>query len=328
MRVEHESSSDIFLIDEREGILHETVAASIDQRPYQSILKSFSVEGVQTFVKIHRDERIHLAEKAMDELLKQYQQYNHVIESRKLWPSDEIDIRKWLHKRMRGETVDLVYDHPKFGPQAVKAQILIGRNTKITQIADVSPDALDSAKVTNFLESLRTQDRILRVNTKFEKHWKRTPSPTGLFSIYLPKERSPYFPENPIIRTTDTGEVIRTIFQDPVRNQIVIHSSYGFTNKKNFTFEEVESLIEKEFIKRHGREPSRVDRNKRIIDSKPLLYATYGILPSEENPDHDFVMLHVYFHGKNLFVQETIGPKRLVGSKFIQNIIRLHNFAE
>jgi len=306
--------------------MHGTITASIDQRPYQTVLKHYEVEGIQTFVPIHPNEREPLAKQAMDELIKKYSKYDHVIEKREAWIPNENKTSRFLQKRMKGDTLALVYDHPDFGPQAVRAQILVGYNSRFTQIADVSPNALESAKVTNFLNSIKTRDQVIKTNTPITDQWKNYTSPTGLFSVYLPPKKSPHFPEDPHIKQTKNSEIIRGIFRDPIRDEHVVYSNYGFINTKNFTFKQVEKIINEEFIKRHGREPSRVELTKKIINEKPLIYTEYAVLPTEQYPEQNFTVLHVYFIGKKLFVQEIMGPKRLIRSTLIQNAMALHTF--
>ena len=330
MRVENENKSNVFLIGDYEGLLHEKVHAAIDQRPYRNILKSYSVEGVQTFTRIKKSERAPLVKQAMNSLLETYDKYEpkYVLESRTPWPPNPNDYnyKRWVDRGITGEAVELIYNHPDFGPQAVRAKILLGGNTMITQIADVSPNALKSAKVRIFLDSITMHDAVISTDLAMNDIWIPIVSPSQFFSISVPKEFSAYYAQKPLIKKTINSEVIQTTFKDPIRQQAVNYSGYGFKSDKDFTFKEVEKFIGEKFIKRHGREPSRVDFTKRIANNKPLLYFKYPIQPTVKDPTRNYVILRVYFKGPILFVQETIGHKDLVTSKFMHNVNKLHYF--
>lgn len=330
MRVENETTSNVFLIGDYEGLLHEKAHAAIDQRPYRNILKSYSVEGVQTFTPIKRAERTALVKQAINSLLKTYEDYKpeYVLQSREKWPlgHNEYDFKSWTDRGITGETIELIYNHPDFGPQAVRAQVILGGNTMITQIADVSPNALKSAKVQIFLDSITMKDSVIRTNLTMNETWIPVTSPSKFFSISVPKEFSAYYTQNPIIKKTENSEVVQTAFKDPIRQQTVNYSGYGFKSNKDFTFKEVEQFIGEKFIKRHGREPSRIDFIKRIENNTPLLYFEYPIQPTIKFPKRNYVILRVYFKGPILFVQETIGHKDLVTSQLMHNVNKLHYF--
>ncbi|MCB9982381.1 MAG: hypothetical protein H6861_01730 [Rhodospirillales bacterium] len=206
----------------------------------------------------------------------------------------------------------------------VRMRNLLDGYTRIEQILIGEEDNMQSLATRKYFDSLRMRRGYKTSAGSMKAEWPAHPSPHGVFTAYLPEDVSPYAPGKVDMIEDDHFERVGTRFYDPVWRQFLFYNIYSYKlPKDDVKYLDVELLLRDKHILRHTFGSVDNLEFKRLQNSMsvPLVETAYSIEPPEQYSYANVVRLKAQFFGDTVLVHEIMGPKHLVNSVFINNVM-------
>ena len=280
--------------------------------------QSYSVVVDQTLgPKLENDDKNLLVTRMLDRYERYYKQQGGMLRDRNDVASNDFYM---------GE-ITLSYVDPKTqDKQDVRARVTITDNSAFQQIA-IGPDgSAFSMQNKEFFDSFHAL-KSSRTEDPGEKEWREIESPFQMFKLEVPPVQPPYVMDAPSIEHGDKIEVIAQVFTDPVWQQKLLYKVYGYRFETNLTTQNVQQVMAKNHIRKHGRDPYQLQFGQSFPGGTPSLEVTYQIRPPEGYPSIDTVRLRAMYLDNTMVVQEVMGPQTLVQSEFMRNTYDLIDFS-
>lgn len=311
-----ETFSQIF-VKESQLATSEEVSAVMDQRPYKNVLKSYVIKLDQTIgPALGKDE-------IADLVKREFQLYEdfYLSQGGKIVQKDD----SGMHGVAGGE-IHLAYPDKVFGDQHVKMRIMFTPSSRYEQIVTGPEAAVASVRTRDFFDS-RLYDGISVVEEKVIDEWQQTTSPLSIFSVMSPAVIKPFFPNPPVVQSSDRSEIISMVFQDPVRNQGIYFTTYSYVFQTTLTMPLVKKFILNNFAQKNGASLKSVKfKNYDDDRQRHVLETSYVIPPPPNFLTTDTVRIRAIYDDSFLMVQQIMSSRKLANSEFSRMILGLAKF--
>jgi hypothetical protein len=304
---EHKVSQSFLLVGKNRAIVREENQSIFDYRHLNNTQKTYIIKVDQSLgPSLNEREREALLDAEMAAYESHYRSLGGVVLNRETKPSTE---------RHTG-FLTIQYDDPTFGEQFLQAKIIFSDITKLEQIAIANEKVIESVRTEEFFNRLELEGGQTGVDEDIATHWQETRSPLGIFTTYIPYDTKPFHTKKPIIDSTSHSEVIRTVYEDPVRGQSLFYNIYSYRVGGTLDFDTAEKVLLSRHISKQRKRYADVRFGKDIVDDVPTINTRYNINAPRGYPYVDTVQLRAVFAGGVITVQEIIGPGILVNSDF------------
>ncbi len=210
--------------------------------------------------------------------------------------------------------------------QAVRAIVTATKDSLFVQSVTGSEEAMFTLKTKDFLSSLKFR-KIKKERSEDEQEWSSLESTFKLFELQVPPVVLPYVSSAASVQGTDRTEIVSQVFNDPVWDESVYYKVYGYRFETKLTTANVQQVMIKNHIRKHGRDPNELQFGQSFAGGIPSLELTYQINPPKGYPYLNTVRLRALYLDNTAVIQEMIGPRYLVDSEFMRNTYELIDFS-
>ncbi len=148
--------------------------------------------------------------------------------------------------------INVAYNDPKLGPQAIRVRVLMNENTRLHQIVSGPKGFPDSYQARDFLDTLVFHPGLAESGGKFLDNWQPLESPTGMFSVIYPRKIAPpYYTVLPVAKWDENTEKVSLNFYDPLRDERIFFNVYGYKFKANLNAPGQKEVLMKRHIEQH-----------------------------------------------------------------------------
>lgn len=280
--------------------------------------KSFSVIAEQTFAPgITNANKNLIIKQELDRYARHYKPQQGVVRMRDDTASKDT---------YAGEIMISYIDPKTQAKQDMRARITVNDDTKFQQVAIGPEGFVYGLQAKDFFDSLKTRSKT-KDESRDEQEWQEMRSPFDLFTLEIPPVIPPFVAHAPEVQSSDKIEMISQIFTDPVWNYNVYYKVYGYRFDTNLTTANVQDVMAKNHIQKHGRNPYDLEFGQTFPNGIPTLEVTYQIAPPDGYPYLNTVRLRAMYLDNTMVVQEMIGKHFLVQSDFMRNTFDLIDFS-
>ncbi|MGB0720229.1 MAG: hypothetical protein ACPGRX_07130, partial [Bdellovibrionales bacterium] len=181
-------------------------------------------------------------------------------------------------------------------------------------------------KTKTFFESFIPLNGVVTNEGSIISEWDTYQAKSGLFAIKAPPVNAPFFETAPDIHQSGDTDTISLSFRDPVWNQQVFYTVYGYRFDKPMSYENAEAVMLDTFVQKHRGTTQGLRFKKGALHKLPTLSVDYQTRSPEGYPYINRVKLRGMFYNNYLVVQEALGPQHLVDSAFLQKVFDLIQF--
>lgn len=225
--------------------------------------------------------------------------------------------------------INVAYEDPKLGPQAVRVRILMSGNTRLHQIVSGPKGFPDSYQARDFMDTLVFHPGFAKSKESFLSNWQPLESPTGMFSVIYPQKiAAPYYTILPTVKWDDNTERVSLNFYDPVRDERIFFNVYGYKFKANLNASGQKEVLMKRHIEQHLKPGVEINLSSGTdpIRKKPYMEASIPIPAPKGYPYINSVSIRSYISGPYMVVQEVMTSPTLEKSELIKNLGRHLDF--
>ena len=225
--------------------------------------------------------------------------------------------------------INIAYDDPKLGPQAMRVRVLMNGDTRLHQIVSGPKGFPDSYQARDFLDTLVFRPNLKKSKENFLGHWQPLESPTGMFSVIYPQKMAPpYYTILPAVKWDENTEKVSLNFYDPVRDERIFFNVYGYKFKANLNAPGQKEVLMKRHIEQHLKPGIEINLNAGTdpIRKKPYMEASILIQAQEGYPYIKDVKIRSYISGPYMVVQEVMTSPELQEAELVKNLTRYLDF--
>lgn len=225
--------------------------------------------------------------------------------------------------------INVAYEDPELGPQAIRVRILMSGSTRLQQIVSGPKGFPDSYQARDFMDTLVFRPGFAKSKESFLSNWQPLESPTGMFSVIYPQKMAPpYYTILPTVKWDDNTEKVSLNFYDPVRGEHIFFNVYGYKFKANLNAPGQKEVLMKRHIEQHLKPGTEVALNAGTdpIREKPYIETSIPIPAPEGYPYINSVSIRSYISGPYMVVQEVMTSPMLEKSELVTNLGRYLDF--
>ncbi len=304
-----------FRLNNRQVAQHGQAVSTFDQRGFKSVVKNYIMKYEQTLgYNLSAQDVANLLKKELDLYEAYYTNLNGVLRDRKDsflkygYPAGEIYVR---------------YEDPELGEQSIRISVVYTETTKFQHILSGPDDMMTAFKTRKHYESVSLKNGYALDRGSIQDDWLPITSPLRLFTVYLPEQNGPYYPQKHTVSNSKHIERVSAVFRDPILNQQVYYNVYAYVPNGEVNMARAESITTERHIKRHRLSADGLRFNRLAVPEGELPIATigYDIRAPKGKPDVRWVKLRVTYAEDKVLVHELLGPRRLVESPFFDYVV-------
>ena len=293
------------------------LTATVDQRPYKSVVKQYIIKYDQTLSSFIAENDIgNLIATDVKKYIDYYDSIGGVLRQH----------RNGLFSGFPGTEFLISYNDEKMGLQTVRANIIYTQTSRVEQVAIGPDDSMFDFRTDAFFDSLSVRGGRTNYEGDFEGEWLPLTMPSEIFTIMIPPVSPPYVLYKPQVKAGSKREEVNLVFKDPVYNQTMYYNVYSYRFANNLSMSNVQLVLHENHLKKYRANPKNVSYGSAQVEMPGKINGwrmstTTGIPAPEETPYMNTLKLNIYFQGPFLVVQELVGDNAQVQSSFSQNIM-------
>lgn len=304
----HKTALLTFPTDRNKIIKSEQKYITIDQRPYQPVVKNYMIRVDQTLgLGLNDQEMKSYAAQTLDLFEKTYKARGGAVIKKS---ADS------LYGYYAGN-LEMTYEDAALGQQHLRALIVMTPAAKYQLVATGNKTMMESFKTRDFFTSLNVEKLSQAPFLAAAPDLDRIAAKNGMFSVFLPKPNRIYFPRPPQTVQNGADEILRSVFQDPVRNQRLYFNIHTYQLKEPLSFQSAQEILARRHIFKHRQSIEGLDIAKGFDAQKRSMMETrYATQNYKDLPNVTAARLKSVFLKDKMVVAELLGNPALIDSSF------------
>lgn len=298
----------------------ESLDATVDYRPYQTVVNHYSMAMDQTIgIGMTEKERSTLIERDLERILTNYRsQYSAVLKKRELLSIGNNIIGELAVSFDKDDSI-----------RTIRTKIIMTPYQRIKLLLDTPERSAYSMLSNDFIEGVRFVSKAETDSVTLENSWETHTSLSNIFTVLLPPIIAPYVRQIPDKKANDRTDTISIRINDPIREHPLFYNTRAYIFDQPVGPNMAKTIMTKAHMARYLNNPDKVPfRTYNINDGEIMGIETSFFVGTPPNhPTANAIYLQAQYKGNFLVIQEINTSRELINgtlSKALQSMLYFH----